>query len=127
MKPTPTTTFALLATACLLHSPRAGASESVWISSLDLTPVTQGWGKAQSDKSVTGKTLSIAGKTFEHGVGTHADSVIRLDLKAGSERFSASVGVDDAAGNASARLVFKVVGDGKTLWKSGVMKLGQAS
>ncbi len=105
----------------------AEASETVWISSLDLTPIRQGWGKPQADKSVTGKSLSIAGKTFEHGLGTHADSLVRIELKGGSERFSALVGIDDAAGNDSARLTFKIVGDGKTLWKSGIMKLGQAA
>jgi len=106
-------------------SSRANAAETVWISSLDFSPILQGWGKPQADKSVTGKPLSVAGDTFERGVGTHADSLVRLDLKGGSERFSASVGVDDAAAKDTARLVFKVVGDGKTLWKSGVMKLGQ--
>lgn len=109
----------------LIPSPPC-AAETVWISSLDLTPITQGWGKAQADKSVTGKPLAIAGKVFERGVGTHADSLVRLDLKGGSERFSASVGVDDAASRDIARLVFKIVGDGKTLWKSDVMKQGQA-
>jgi alpha-galactosidase len=103
----------------------ANAAETVWISSLNLSPILQGWGKPQADKSVTGKPLSIASRTFERGLGTHADSLVRLDLKCGSERFSARVGVDDAAAKDAARLVFKVVGDGKTLWKSGVMKLGQ--
>ncbi len=105
----------------------SNAAETVWLSSLDLAAVTQGWGKPQVDKSVTGKPLSIAGKTFERGLGTHADSLVRLELKGGAERFSAWVGVDDAASHDSARLVFKVVGDGKTLWKSSVMKLAQAA
>ena len=105
----------------------AAASETIWISSLDLTPVRQGWGNPQPDKSVTGKPLSIAGKIFDHGLGTHADSLARIDLRGGSEKFSALVGVDDAASSDSARLVFKVVGDGKTLWKSSVMKQGQAA
>jgi alpha-galactosidase len=109
----------------LLTSLGLGAAEdTVWISSLDLSPVVQGWGKAQADKAVTGKPMSIGGHRFQKGIGTHADSLVRLELKAGSEKFSASVGVDDAAGNAQASIVFKVVGDGKTLWKSGVMKLG---
>ncbi|MHB8521727.1 MAG: NPCBM/NEW2 domain-containing protein [Limisphaerales bacterium] len=99
--------------------------ETVWLSSLDLTPITQGWGNPQADKTVTGKPLSIAGQTFARGLGTHADSMVRLDLEGGTEAFSAMVGVDDAAGNARASVTFKVVGDGRTLWASGVMKLGQ--
>ncbi len=103
---------------------RAFSAEPVWLSSLDLTPVIQGWGKPQADKSVTGKPISIGGKTFEHGVGTHAVSRALLDLKGGTERFSASVGVDDAAGNKKASILFKVIADGKTIFKTGVMRLG---
>ena len=103
----------------------AAPPEPVWLSSLDLAPIVQGWGKPQADKAVTGKPLSIGGKKFEHGLGTHANSLVRLDLKGGTEKFSALVGVDDAAGNDQASIVFKVVGDDKTLWKSSVMKLGQ--
>jgi alpha-galactosidase len=102
-------------------------AEIVWLSSLNLSPITQGWGKPQPDTAVTGKPISIGGQTFAHGLGTHADSLIRLNLKGGSERFSALVGVDDAAGNDHARIDFKVVGDGKTLWKSPIMKLGQSA
>ena len=115
---------ALLLLSLSLHF-HAVAAETVWISSLDLSHVTQGWGKAQADKSVTGKPLSIGGKQFEHGLGTHADGIVRLELKGGAQKFSAVVGVDDAAANERASVIFKVVADGKTLFKSGVMKLGQ--
>ena len=105
----------------------AQAGDWLWLSSLDLTPITQGWGKAQADKSVTGKTLSIGGKQFERGVGTHAISVMRIDLKGGVEKFSALVGVDDAAGSDRASIAFKVVVDGTTRFKTEVMRLGQAA
>src|SRR5512140_136493 len=114
------------AVLCLFASPGFG-SEAVWLSELDLSPIVQGWGKPQADKSVTGKPLSIGGKTFAHALGTHADSVVRLQLKGGAQQFSAAVGVDDAAGNSRASVIFKVVGDGKTLFKTGVMKLGTPS
>jgi alpha-galactosidase len=116
----------LTALALILVSTQAPAvePETVWLSSLDLTNIMQGWGEAQADKAVTGKPLSIAGQKFEHGVGTHAVSVIRLQLNGGSERFSAYVGVDDAAGKDQARITFKVIGGGKTLFRSKPMKLG---
>jgi len=117
--------FLLLCLLCLRGGP-ALAAESMWVSALDLSPITQGWGKAQADKSVTGKPLSIGGKQFEHGVGTHAVSRARIDLKGGVDRFSAKVGVDDAAGNKQASVIFKVVVDGKTVFKTAVMRLGDA-
>lgn len=115
-----TLSLATLAAPCLAAEP-----ETIWISSLDLASVVQGWGQPQTDKAVTGKPLSIGGKVFQRGLGTHADSQVRLNLNGGAEKFSALVGVDDAAGSDSARVSFKVVGDGKTLWKSGLMKRGQ--
>jgi len=116
----PTLALAVLTTCALAAEP-----ETVWISSLDLSPITQGWGQPQADKAVTGKPLSVGGKHFERGLGTHAASLVRLLLKGGSEEFSAFVGVDDAAGSDHARISFRVIGDGKTLFKSGPMKLGQ--
>jgi alpha-galactosidase len=41
------------------------------------------------------------------------------------QSFSASVGVDSEVTNADASVEFFVIGDGKTLWQSGVMKAGQ--
>jgi alpha-galactosidase len=120
-------TLTLLTSLTLGLTNTAGAAESVWISSLDLSPIVQGWGKPQADKSVTEKALTIAGKQFERGLGTHADGVVRIDLKGGAERFSALVGVDDAAASKQASIVFKVVADHRTVFKSAVMKLGDAA
>lgn len=101
------------------------AAETVWLSELDLTMFRQSWGEAQRDRSVTGKTLSIAGQAYERGVGTHARSVVWLDLVGGSERFLAVVGVDDATTSDSASLAFQIAGDGRKLWDSGVLRRGQ--
>ena len=96
---------AVLAFVVLAFSALAAEPETVYISSLDLTPIVQGWGQPQADKAVTGKPLSIGGKTFERGLGTHADSLVRLQLKGGAERFSAFVGVDDAATSDQASII----------------------
>lgn len=115
----------VLLTGSFLLLLSARASETVWLASLEVSNVTTGWGHAQVDKSITGKPLSIAGRKFEHGLGTHADSVSTLSLDGAVERFSAMVGVDDDAGSSQASISFKIVGDGKTLWKTGVMRLGE--
>ncbi len=127
MKLNPLFAVATLALIALTSPTLAAEPETVWLSSLDLSHVVQGWGQPQADKAVTGKPLSIGGQKFERGLGTHADSLVRLQLKGGAERFSALVGVDDAAGNDHARITFTVIGDGKRLWRSGPMKLGQAA
>ncbi len=106
---------------------RAAEPGAVWISALDLSNIIQGWGQPQADKSVTGTPMSIAGRKFEHGLGTHANSLARLDLHGGATRFSAWVGVDDNARGQEASITFKVIGDGKTLFKTDAMRLGQAA
>lgn len=101
------------------------AAETVPLDSLDLSKVTQGWGTAQAGKAVTGKPLTIAGQVFTRGVGTHARSMLWLELAGGSERFQARVGVDDAANSDKASVVFQVRGDGRKLWDSGPMRWQQ--
>ena len=116
MKLIPLIVSALLALALLTTQVLAAEPETIFLSSLDLSPITQGWGQPQADKAVTGKPLSIGGKVFERGLGTHADSVVRLQLKGGAEKFMATVGVDDAATSDQANITFRVIGDGKTLY-----------
>src|SRR5690349_16365701 len=60
------------------------SAQTVWLDQLDLSTATQGFGVPRKNKSVDGKTITIAGKTFEHGFGTHAESslLIQLDKKA---------------------------------------------
>ncbi|MHC1768206.1 MAG: NPCBM/NEW2 domain-containing protein [Verrucomicrobiia bacterium] len=95
------------------------------LSSLEVSKTRQGWGKAAVDLSVTGKPMSIAGQRFDNGLGTHADSSLWIALGGGSDRFLAAVGVDDAANRDVASLEFKVIGDGRMLWQSGLIKGGQ--
>ncbi len=46
----------------------AGAAETVWLSSLDLTRMSAGWGKAIKDKAVQGKPMSIAGRAIRFSI-----------------------------------------------------------
>ena len=111
----------------VLTSPCLPAEETVPLSTLDLHKMKQGWGEAKIDRSVTGKPLTIGGQTFEHGVGTHAVSVLYVHLGGGTRRFSAKVGVDSSQVGKPGSVEFRVIADGKTLFKSGVMKPGDAA
>ena len=73
--------------------------------------------------SVDGHQLRIAGQKFEHGLGTHADSILYVQLDGGGRRFTAFVGVDDE-GRKPGTVEFRILGDGKELYKSGMMKRG---
>ncbi len=114
-------TFAslLAGVACLIS--HAKAADTVWLDTLDLKTMRQSWGKPQINRSIRQLPLSIDGTKFERGVGTHANSVYRLELAEGTDEFSASVGLDSSAGGPGS-VVFRVVADGKTVFDSGVMK-----
>jgi alpha-galactosidase len=104
------------------------AAETVWLDQLDLRSAAQGWGEPQKNKSVGEHALTIGGKSFERGFGTHAESFLKINLDGGAQKFSASVGVDDEVnGNAASSVEFFLIGDGKTLWNSGVMRAGNAA
>ena len=95
-------------------------SESIRLSSLDLAQMTTGWGTALADREIAGRPITINGRQFARGVGTHAVSRMRVDLGANARRFTAWVGLDDSAAGLGS-VEFIVTGDGKTLWKSGLM------
>ncbi|MCG3147422.1 MAG: hypothetical protein PCFJNLEI_00862 [Verrucomicrobiae bacterium] len=99
-------------------------SNLVWLDELDLRGMKQGWLEARSCRAVTGNPLRIAGREYARGVGTHARSVYWLDLAGGATRFTAAVGVDDAAEGVGT-LIFKIYGDGRRFFDSGVLKSGQ--
>ena len=88
---------------------RADGSE-VSLSSLTPVAATQGYGKLQKNLTVNGKPITLRGKIYAQGLGTHSASRIKYALKTeGSPfvRFKAVVGIDDAtSGKGSA--VFRV-------------------
>lgn len=100
------------------------ATSTVGLGQLDLSHVSQGWGKPQSDKNCVEKPMSIAGRQFEAGLGTHAVSVMHLELDGRVTNFSALVGVDDSAGGKGS-VVFRVYGDGRILYDSGILRGGE--
>jgi len=117
---------AILLLAMVLYSfapLKVAKAETFGLDTLQLQYVEQEWGQPHSNRSVDGKPLLLGGKRFEHGLGTHANSVFRIALGGKAERFTATVGVDDEVGKQGS-VVFKVTGDGKTLWESGVLHGG---
>ena len=98
----------------------------VSLSSLDLLKVEQSYGSAQPNRTIQGRPMIIAGVEYTKGLGTHAESVVRIALDGRVKRFRAKVGLDDGArGQGSA--VFRVLGDEQELFHSGLMKTGQAA
>ena len=100
---------------------------AVWLDELELRAASQGWGAPMKNKSLDGKTLSIGDQKFERGFGTHAESYLRIQLNGEAQKFSSWVGVDDEVKGQPASVEFIVIGDDKELWKSGLMRVGDAA
>jgi alpha-galactosidase len=103
------------------------SAQTVWLDELDLSTATTGYGVPMKNKSCDGKTLTIAGETFERGFGSHSESLLTIILDGKATLFTAKVGLDDEVKGQNPAAEFVVNGDGKQLWSSGVMHLGDAA
>ena len=113
-----------VAVTCMAADP-PGAIR-VPLSKLDVSHMSAGWGQPRVDRSVDGNPLKISGRTFESGVGTHAESEFTVEVR-GARAFRASVGVDDEVGGGLGSVEFVAEGDGRVLWRSGTLKQGDAA
>ncbi len=58
---------------------------------------TTGYGEIRINRNVIDKPLKLGDRTFENGLGTHADSVITYPIPPGTTRFRALAGPDTGA------------------------------
>ena len=110
----------LLAASVLLA---AEPTAIVWLNDLDVGASSCGWLTTQRNRSVAGNPLRLRGQTYQHGIGTHAPGTFQIDLGGRGVVFQASAGIDDEVGR-SGTAEFRVLGDGKRLWSSGVLRGG---
>ncbi len=96
------------------------------IDKLDLSKCSQGWGSPEADLSVDKTPLTINGVVYKSGFGTHAQSVLQINLNRSAVKFTSMVGIDDATKGQGA-VIFEVVVDGKIAAKSPVMHGGDAA
>ena len=104
----------------------AAWADTIRLDQLDIRNTEQDWGEPHANQSVEEHPLNIGGTPFEHGLGTHANSSLYVTLN-GATRFSGSVGLDGEVTSTDAGVEFLVLGDGKELWRSGVMRANEAA
>jgi hypothetical protein len=97
--------------------------DGVFLDTLEPLHNKQGWGTLQKNRSVWEKELTVGGKRFRRGLGTHANSEIVYSLDGKYRRFQAWAGPDMAT---YGTLGFAVVVDGQKRWESGKMVRGDA-
>lgn len=103
-----------------------------YVSDLPFVSESNGWGPVERDASNgentggDGGPLTIRGKEYDKGLGTHAASEVVVDVGGRYDRFTAQVGVDDEV-RESGSVVFEVVGDGEVLATTGVLTNADAA
>jgi len=97
-------------------------TREIRLDELDISKMTSGWNEPKANKSIEGRPISIGGRKFEHGVGTHSESMFAVSLDGKARRFEAFVGVDDEAANNQGSVEFRIYGDHKLLYESVIMK-----
>ena len=96
-----------------------------YLSDLQWTSATNGWGPVEKDRSNgekaagDGRTLTVGGKTYAKGLGVHAASDVRFALAGKCTAVSADVGIDDE--KAAGTVVFQIFKDGVKVADSGVV------
>jgi hypothetical protein len=98
--------------------------DEAYLSDIEPKTAAAGWGGIpKNDKNISNGALKIADRIYSKGIGTHAVSDIVYSLKGRYKTFTAEVGMDGYALQCKKGSVeFKVYGDEKLLWESGVMK-----
>ncbi|NDV46726.1 melibiase [Paludibacter sp. 221] len=99
------------------------AQNRIPLSELNLSMMTTGWSSAKANRSIDGNPLTMGGKVYRNGVGTHADSKMMIALEGRAARFTALVGVDDEVTSAGS-VVFRITADDKEVFKSPLMRKG---
>lgn len=118
MKTILSTLFGLI---MMLHG--QSAEQTKYLDTLKLSGFHSGWGKTQKNKNINGKPLSVDGKVYKRGLGTHAEFYGKVRLHQTASRFQAVVGVDDGS---TGQVEFQIKLDGKVAWESGILKKGDA-
>ena len=72
------------------------------------------------DKSAGGGPISLGGRVYERGLGVHSRTELTFAIDGVYEMFVATIGIDDSV-RPRGSVVFRVAGDGRVLYDSGVV------
>ncbi|HVU58156.1 MAG TPA: NPCBM/NEW2 domain-containing protein [Puia sp.] len=122
--------FKLFAWLVLLAGPavvHAQDARWVWLDSLVVQPFSEGLRPVSLRTSYKSPDpIRIKGVAFGRGLGLQSVSILAMEVHGHARRFTAMVGADDL-GNKDIPVKFFVLGDGKVLFESGPMRVGDTA
>jgi hypothetical protein len=86
----------------------------------DVVTSVQSWGELSFNAAVSQVPLTVRGRRFWRGLGTHADSTIELRVPAGSSEFRGACALDDEAKEIG-EFTCAVRRDGQIVWETPVV------
>lgn len=95
--------------------------KEVYLGEIKPVLATSGYGKVSINKTVADRLPSTNYYFFNKAIGTHANSQIVYNINKKFRVFESEIGVDTEA-NEPATVKFKVVGDGRIIYESKVMR-----
>jgi len=108
--------------AAAITPPPAPPKPTIDLSQSNTRFLENGGSTASFNRSVSGRDLSVAGKSFQKGLGVQAGAVAIVTMPPDAFEFVSIVGIDQAAlKDSSARLVFEVYGDVKEMGEPPVL------
>jgi len=113
----------VLISSCGDGIPKEEKDNAFWLDQADLTAMEQDWSLPHANFSCDSNELSIAGKSYERGVGTHARSKMLIAVHGMGDRIKGACGVDDESGE-QASVEFYIMADKEIIWESRRMKKG---
>lgn len=96
------------------------AAQEQWLSGLPRIAVSQTYKSPEESLSVDRHPLTVNGKIFLQGIGTHAPSQLTYVLPPHAKRLRFAAGLDDEA--SGGKLRFRIELDGKEIWVSETMQ-----
>lgn len=115
---------AIMAVFLSIQSCNNDPIKEIWIDELGPSSCyVQDWGTPQINKSVVWTPLTVNGVVYQRGIGAHSIGRMLFDLGGKALSISGLAGADDNNLYAG-KFQFKIIGDRKELWKSGVVKKG---
>jgi alpha-galactosidase len=112
--------------------PNPPPSGTPFVSDLQWTSFSNGWGPPERDRSngetgaSDGHTITIGGQTYAKGVGAHATGEIDVYVGGRCSSFASDVGVDDEVGDRGS-VDFQVFADGTKAADSGTVRGADAA
>jgi alpha-galactosidase len=99
------------------------STKTIWVDDLPIQTFSTSIRPVQAKTNYSHDSIYINKKFYERGIGAQSVCILSFYLDKHAKRFTALVGADDK-GNKEIPVKFYVLGDGKILFESGEMNIG---